>query len=155
MSETKHTPEEKIEELEWHEKVPNLNLVEDLNPELFNFTGKKIEPEEVAAREGNTTAEEVAKIIGDKLDEGLDKMARAIEESTEEKAEETTPIPARIVFGVGYYIKRIAIALVVVLVGSVIVTYLANVGGNPGFTIGDALNLWFESIYSVVRMIWQ
>lgn len=145
------TTQNSEEENDWWGSIPDLDVVEDINPDLFSF-GEKNEAEEEQVDAVTASTQQ----LGEKLDESIERIEeltttakRAVEAASEtdvRRAIPAVPLPERVAYGALYYIKRIVLSLLVVVVGSIVATWLLNKGTNPEFGLGDAVDFWIGSI---------
>lgn len=122
---------EASEELEWWESIPEVDFVEDISPDMFNFTGRPA-PERPPKDDGGEQAPE------------------------ELPPPEPTPkvsAATRIRYGAKQVVSAIAGIIAMLVIGSVFATYLNNVGVNPEYTIGDAANFVAENIKGLFGLI--
>ena len=144
MSNEQNAEQRDFEEIDWWESVPDLKLVDDINPQVFSLVESALEEE--------PEPEEDTHVV-DKIEEKLASTAQHIEQAVEQKVKPDNPLPKRITWGAGERIRDLGIVLAVAAVGSVFLTWVSNYATNPDYTVGDAANFLVSAIAATFKMI--
>ena len=144
MSDNTNTGREDFSEDEWWESIPDLKLVDDIDPQVFSLVESKQE-EEPNKEEDVSVVSQIEDVLAD--------TAQHIEEVVGQRVKPEVSLPKRIGWGILYWLRHICGILVIAAVGSVLLTWILNYANNHDYTIGDAANFLVSSIVGTLNIV--